>query len=152
MPGIGSLIREIAVEISDMWESKHNCGSVKPMPVVRVKTKIGIPVPCEMRDTLNRNDCHNQLTFLPLLDFQMGLDTYYHLIILRAYHFMLSSHTLPTYSLCPWGNRIIFTLKDLTPFLCNSNALLHNFRHPLVLLVSYYFYLGLEYDRNSVKL
>ena len=31
MPGIGSLIREIDVNIWEMWESKHNFCSVKPM-------------------------------------------------------------------------------------------------------------------------
>ena len=41
MPGIGSLICEIAVEFSEMWESKHDFCSVKPMPRV-LSVKFGL--------------------------------------------------------------------------------------------------------------
>ena len=41
MPGIGSLIHEIAVKISEMWEtSKHNFGQV--LPTLQVDAVIGI--------------------------------------------------------------------------------------------------------------
>ena len=41
MPGIGSLIREIAVEISEMWESKHTFAQYKTKPCV-LRVKIGL--------------------------------------------------------------------------------------------------------------
>ena len=45
MPGIGSLIHEIAVEISEMWESTDFC-SVKPIPAfwVLIMPKIGLSI------------------------------------------------------------------------------------------------------------
>ena len=36
MPGIGSLIREIDIKISENWESTYIFCSVKPMPAFQV--------------------------------------------------------------------------------------------------------------------